>query len=130
MLEASWDTEQFARRIIGAAIEVHRVIGPGYVESVYERALCLELELRGIAFERQPAVRVSYKGHVVGEGRLDLVVEPDVVVELKAAPALLPVHKAQILAYLKATRRRLGLLVNFNAPVLTVKRIINGVPRP
>jgi GxxExxY protein len=106
------------------------VIGAGFAEIVYERALCLELAARGIAFERQAIVRVDYKGHFVGEGWMDLLVERELIVELKAVPALLPRHAAQVLAYLKATHLRVGLLVNFDAPRLQIKRFIQSAQSP
>jgi len=112
--------------IIGAAIEVHRVLGPGYLESVYEEALAVELNLRGVAFERQKGMSVDYKGHAVGEGRLDLLVDGCLIVELKAVEALAPIHTSQVISYLKATQLPLGLLINFNVPLLKegIKRII------
>jgi GxxExxY protein len=112
--------------VIGAALEVHRSLGPGFLESVYEEALCIELGLREIAFQRQVPVAVEYKGHAVGEGRLDLLVAGRLVVELKAVESILPVHQAQVISYLKATGHQLGLLINFNVPVLKsgIKRII------
>lgn len=121
----------FAHAVIGAAIEVHRVLGPGYLESVYEEALCLELGDRGIPFERQVPFAVNYKGRPVGTGRLDVLVGGVLVVELKAADALLPVHRAQVLSYLRATNLPLGLLLNFKAPTLRdgLERIVFS-PRP
>ncbi len=88
----------------------------------------MELELRGVAFERQVPVAVDYKGQSVGEGRLDLLVGGELIIELKAVEALLPVHKAQVLSYLKATKKQLGLLVNFNVPLIKngIKRIIHS----
>ena len=119
-------TDDLAHRVIGAAIEVHRHLGPGYLESVYEEALALELGLRGIAFERQKPIGVAYKGHAVGESRLDLLVGGCLVVELKAVEALAPIHQAQVISYLKATGLKLGLLINFNVPVLKsgIRRVI------
>jgi GxxExxY protein len=115
-----------ARRLIESAVEVHRCLGPGYAESVYESALAVELGLRGIPFERQAGFRVDYKGHQVGEGRMDLLVERILVVELKAVDRFTEVHISQALAYLKATGHPLALLINFNVPVLMrgVKRIV------
>lgn len=112
--------------VIGAAIEVHRVLGPGFLESVYEQALCVELQLRGVPFVRQPIIALDYKGHGVGDGRLDLLVDSRLVVELKAVDALLAIHSAQILSYLRVTGCSLGLLINFNVHVLThgIKRIV------
>ncbi|KYF80966.1 GxxExxY protein [Sorangium cellulosum] len=115
------------RQVIGAAIEVHRVLGPGFLESIYEEALGVELSLRRVSFRRQVAVRVDYKGRVVGEGRVDLLVADRLLVELKAVEHLAPIHMAQLLSYLKATKIRHGLLVTFNVPALRLglKRVIN-----
>src|SRR5438105_3108693 len=110
--------------VIGAAIEVHRVLGPGYLESVYEEALAAEMELRGIPFQKQVAFALSYKGKPVGEGRLDFLVEGCLIVELKAVDMLAAIHTAQALSYLKATGLHLALLINFNVPVLQ-----NGLKR-
>jgi GxxExxY protein len=114
--------------VIGAAIEVHRVLGPGLLESLYEEALCVELGLRGIRFARQPAVELSYKGHPVGKGRLDLLVDNVLVVELKSVEALNAVHKAQVISYLKTTGYPLALLINFNVRILKdgIVRIIRS----
>jgi GxxExxY protein len=99
--------------VLDAAFEVHRHLGPAFLEGVYENALCHELSLRSVPFERQVAVSIRYKELSVGEGRADLIVGQRIVVELKALPALAPVHLAQTLSYLKATGLRLGLLINF-----------------
>lgn len=121
------DTEHLAQQVIGAAIEVHRELGPGYLESVYEEALSIELQQRGIGHERQAPFAVLYKGHPVGAGRMDMLVEGRLVLELKTVDAVLPVHRAQVLSYLRATNLRLGLLLNFKAAVLKdgLERIIN-----
>lgn len=118
--------DELARRTLVAAVEVHKHLGPGYLESVYEEALAIELTLQKIPFARQTPVPVQYKEQLVGQGRLDFLIDDELVVELKAVDALLPVHKAQVLSYLKATQHRLGLLINFNVPVLMrgVQRII------
>jgi GxxExxY protein len=105
--------DALARVVVDAALEVHRYLGPAFLESVYENALCHELFLRRVPFDRQVAVRVAYKGVGVGEGRADLVVGGRVVVELKALPALGPANLAQVLSYLKAMGLTLGLLMNF-----------------
>lgn len=112
--------------VIGAAIAVHRELGPGFLESVYEEALCVELAARGIEYARQVPVSILYRGHRVGDARLDLLVCSVLVVELKAVETLLPVHQAQTISYLRATGYRLGLLINFNVPTLSVgiKRIV------
>ena len=115
-----------ARAVIGAAIEVHRILGPGYLESVYEEALTLEFSLRQIPFALQKSVSVVYKGHSVGESRLDFLVGGCLIVELKAVEALAPIHQAQVISYLKATGLLLGLLINFNVPLLKdgIRRVI------
>lgn len=129
-VEPTEDLDALARRVIGAAIEVHRELGPGFVESVYEEALAMELELRSIAFSRQVPVAATYKGRRVGEARLDILVAGQLVLELKAIAELAPVHTAQLMSYLKATKYPLGLLINFNTPVLKsgIKRIVYTPP--
>lgn len=114
------------QKIIGAAIEVHKELGPGYLESTYETALAIEFGLQNLNFLRQHPVKLDYKGYTVGEGRLDLLVEDCIVVELKAIERTLPIHHAQVISYLKATGHPLGLLINFNVPVLRtgIKRIV------
>jgi GxxExxY protein len=125
-MEPSKELDDLANGVIGAAIEVQRHLGAGYLEGVYENALAVELQLRGFAFDRQRPVLLSYKGESVGDGRLDILVEQTLVVELKAVDTLLPVHKTQVISYLKAARLRLGLLINFNVTVLRdgIRRII------
>lgn len=124
--EPSKDTDALVHLIIDAAMEVHRTLGPGYMESIYEEALAIELKMRGISFERQKQIAVNYKGHNLGEGRLDLLVGNKIIVELKTVETLAPVHKAQLLSYLKTTGHRIGLLINFNVALLKdgIKRVI------
>jgi len=126
MLEPPPELDAIASAAIGAALEVHRILGPGFLEGIYEEALAMELELRGISFERQKMISVSYKGRRIGEGRTDFFVENSLVIELKAAEKLLPVHHAQVISYLKATGCRLGLLINFHESVLRqgVRRVV------
>jgi GxxExxY protein len=126
MVEPTKRVDRLAREVIGVAIEVHRHLGPGFLESVYEEALVIELVLRGIPFERQRPVPVSYKERNVGEGRIDLLVAEELLVELKAVGALAPIHRAQVISYLKAVGLHLGVLINFNVPVLKqgIKRIV------
>lgn len=112
--------------VIGAAIEVHRILGAGFLESVYENALAVELRSRNISFEKQKIIAVTYKGHPIGESRLDFLIENTLIVELKAVSQLTPLHEAQTLSYLKATNRNIALLINFNVPLLKngIKRIV------
>jgi GxxExxY protein len=120
------DASSLSSQVIGAAIEVYKHLGPGYLEAVYEEALAIEMTGRKISYERQFPVAVSYKGHPVGETRLDFLVDRRLIVELKAVEQLHGVHSAQILSYLKVTQLRLGLLINFNVKVLKdgVKRVV------
>lgn len=116
--------------IIGAAIEVHRALGPGLLESAYEQCLARELALRSIPFEQQKPVPVHYKGTRLDCGyRLDFLVADSVVVEVKAVDALLPIHQAQLLSYLKLGGWKLGLLINFHVPLLRdgIKRVVFGL---
>jgi GxxExxY protein len=117
-----------SREVIGAAIEVHRHLGPGLFGSACEECLCRELADRGLMFERQKVLPVIYKGRALECGyRLDVVVEGLVILELKAVDRLEPIHTAQVLTYLKLSQLKLGILVNFNVPVLKtgVKRVVN-----
>lgn len=116
--------DPLTEQIIGAAIEVHRILGPGLLESIYEEALCVELDLRGVPFTRQAEVDVCYKGHVIKGQRIDLLVAKEVIVELKAVSNLPDVATAQTLSYLKATGLKRALLVNFGAA-----RLVDGVKR-
>ena len=113
-----------SERVIGAAIAVHRELGPGFIESIYEQALAVEFDAVGIRYERQKPVSVSYRNVHVGEHRLDFLVEECLVVELKAVKALEDVHFAIVRSYLKATHLGHGLLLNFSAYPLTIKRVI------
>ncbi|HUL70061.1 MAG TPA: GxxExxY protein [Gemmatimonadales bacterium] len=123
--------------IIGAAIEVHRTLGPGLLESVYEECMSFELTARGLLHARQVPIPVIYKDHrLTVQHRLDLVVDGRVVVELKAVEHLMPIHLAQLMTALRLTGLPIGLLINFNVPVLVkgIKRVANGrdlaLPRP
>ena len=123
-MEPNPELNRITNGIIGAAIDVHKALGPGFYESVYEEALALALGKRGIRFSRQHAFEVIYDGHVVGTGRVDFVVEHKVIVEIKSIEALGPVHTAQAISYLRATKLPLAILINFN-----VKRLIDGIKR-
>ena len=119
-------SDQLANRVIGASIEVHRILGPGFLESTYEEALCVELGLRSIPFERQVPVGILYKDVEIAQGRLDVLVAGNLIVELKTVEQLAPIHEAQVISYLKTTGRHLALLINFNVTVLKngLKRVI------
>lgn len=124
---------ELSHHVIGLCIEVHRELGPGLLESAYEEALAYELTQTGLKYERQRDMPLLYKGVKLDCGyRLDLVIEGELILELKAASELLPVHHAQLLTYLKLERRSLGLLINFNVPVLKhgIRRVVglNRIP--
>ncbi len=121
------ELEEITKRVIGAAIEVHRHLGPGFLESVYEKALVHELSLQNIVVKQQVPVTVNYKGVEICGQRADLIIEPGIILELKTVEALEPVHVAQLLNYLKATGMRLGLLINFHSRWLKdgIKRVVN-----
>jgi GxxExxY protein len=110
--------EPITRKIIGAAIEVHRKLGPGLPERVYEKALRIEFDLRGIMYLAQVAIAAVYKEHVLGNYRVDFVVDDSVVVEIKSVAAVLPVFESQVLTYLRLTKKRVGLILNFHEAVL------------
>ena len=115
--------------IIGAAMEVHSTLGPGFLESLYQRALVHELSLRGLATRTEIEIRVTYKDLLIGKHRLDIVVQDSVVLELKAATGISEAHLGQALSYLKAAHLDLALVLNFGTPRLTWKRLINTHPR-
>jgi GxxExxY protein len=117
-------TEILIRNIIGSAIDVHRELGPGYLEKVYEQAMALELRDRGLAYATQVPVTIYYKGEKIHGQVLDMIVEGKVILELKSVEMLLPIHEAQILSYLKSTRLPAGLLINFKE-----NRVKDGIKR-
>ena len=120
------EDDRIAHEAIGAAIEVHRLLGPGFLEKIYERALVHELLIRGIAVQSQKDIVVPYKDILIPGQQLDILVGGRVILELKAVTELTPIHEAQLLSYLKATGLRLGLIVNFNARILKdgIKRLV------
>jgi GxxExxY protein len=126
MSQRRTEVEGYANAVIGAAIEVHKELGPGFLEAVYEEALAYEMSLRKIPFEQQYPIAVSYKRHLVGQSRLDFLIGGSLIVELKAVEALNNVHQAQLISYFRATHFYLGLLINFNVTLMKngIKRII------
>jgi len=117
---------EITEKIIGCAIEVHRHLGPGLLENVYEEALCVEFDLQGLRYGRQVKVPVNYKGRAIAEYRIDLLVEGSIVVEIKSVERYDPVFAAQVLTYLRVTSKRVGLLINFNSKLLKegIKRFV------
>ena len=119
---------QLSSKILGAAIEVHKTLGPGLLESAYEECLCHELSIQGLLFEKQKPLSIDYKGKKLDCGyRLDIVVEKAVIIELKSCEKIEPIHKAQLLTYLKLSGLNLGLILNFNVPLMRdgIVRIVN-----
>jgi len=114
-----------SKKIIGAAIRVHRELGPGFLESIYEEALKVEFSEQGLHFDSQKEIKIEYLGVEVGTHRLDLIVENEIIVELKAVKELGDIHFVQLRSYLKATGLKVGLLLNFSKPTLEVKRVVN-----
>ena len=122
------ELDAVTERIIGACIEVHKELGPGLTEALYQEALCHEFDLRGVRYQKQVTVPVTYKGKRIGETRVDLLVEDQVIVELKACEALNAVHRAQLICYLQLKELQVGLLVNFNVAVRKdgLKRVVRS----
>ena len=120
----SEEEDDVVRATIGCAIEVHRELGPGLLEHFYQRALRLELDAQGIGYETERPIKVMYRGAVLGVQRLDLLVEGAVIVELKSVGHLETLHVVQVLSYLRAARLRAGLLLNFNAAPLSIRRLV------
>jgi GxxExxY protein len=120
------ETEQAAEKIIGCAIEVHRQLGPGFLEGIYHDALSIELEIAGLQFQREVPIILKYRNRPLRPHRLDLVVEGRVIVELKAVEHVDRIHRAQLMSYLRASGIRLGLLMNFNVEILksSIRRVI------
>lgn len=133
MFEETNETQKlnrFTEKIIGCAIEVHRNLGPGLLESAYEECLCFELNQAGLKYERQVSLPVIYKGIKLECGyRMDIIVENSVIVELKTVEKILPVHEAQLLSYLKLYNKKVGLLLNFHVSILKngLKRMVNNL---
>jgi GxxExxY protein len=126
-MEPDAELNKLTNDVIGAAIAVHPALGPGQLESAYQRAMEIELEYRRIPFQRQVPVRLVYRGETVGQGFMDLLIDNRVIVELKAAEYIAPVHRVQLISYLKMTRLKLGIIINFNVPVLKdgIRRVAN-----
>lgn len=124
------DINKLSSKVIGAAIEVHKTLGPGLLESAYEECLCHELSLQGLSFERQKPLAVTYKEKLLDCGyRLDIVVEKKIIPELKSCEKIEPIHKAQLLTYLRLSGINLGLILNFNVPVMRngIARVVNNL---
>ena len=117
--------EELSKKIIGVSIEVHRELGPGFLENLYEEALKIEFSEHNIDYESQKEIKIKYLGAEIGMHRLDLLVEKKIIIELKAVKEFADIHFAQLRSYLKATGLKTGLLLNFSRPTLEIKRIVN-----
>ena len=117
--------EELSKKIIGAAIEVHRELGPGFLENIYEEALKIELSEHNLNYDSQKEIKIKYLENEIGIHRLDLLVENKIIIELKAVKEFADIHFAQLRSYLKATGLKTGLLFNFSRPTLEIKRIVN-----
>ena len=119
------ETEDLATRVIGCCIDVHRALGPGLLEKIYARAVCIELDHAGIQYQREREIPVTYRGELLCQQRLDIVVADQIILEIKSVEHLNPVHRAQLTTYLRISKIRLGLLLNFNVAILQdgIKRV-------
>ena len=117
--------DDLSHRIIGVAIDVHKKLGPGFQEKIYEEALLKEFQKSGIGYEKQKVVRVDYNGVNLGNQRIDLLVDGEVIVEIKACNKIIPLFRDQVISYLKTTDKRLGLILNFGRSKLEIKRVVN-----
>jgi GxxExxY protein len=120
------DLNDLSHRILGIAVDVHKKLGPGFQEKIYEEALLRELEKVGIDFERQKVVRVNYDGADLGNQRIDLMVDGEIIVEIKACAQIIALHRDQVISYLKTARRSLGLILNFGRSRLEIKRVVHN----
>jgi GxxExxY protein len=130
MLVAPPEIEQLAHRVIGAAIEVHKHLGPGFIERAYEDAIAIELAIQGIPFRRQVEIDIQYKGYAIATSRLDLLIDNMLIVELKAIDGIGPLHVKQTLSYLAACGLELGLILNFNVPSMNergIRRVFRSI---
>jgi GxxExxY protein len=117
--------EELSRKIIGAAIEIHRVLGSGFLENIYEEAFKLQLSKLGIHYDSQKEIKIEYLGEKIGLHRVDMIDENEIIVELKAMKELTDIYFAQLLSYLKAANLKVGLLINFSKPTLEIRRVVN-----
>ena len=120
------ELNELSHRIIGIAIDVHKKLGPGFQEKIYEQALLKEFEKAGVQFEKQKIIRVEYNGTGLGNQRVDLLVDDEIIVELKACNKIIPLFRDQVISYLKTTDKRLGLILNFGRSKLEIKRVVNN----
>ena len=116
---------KLTEKIIGIAIDIHKCLGPGFIERIYEKAFAFELEKRKVNFENQKVIQINYKETKLGSQRIDFLIEDEIIIELKAVSGLNDIHLAQMLSYLKTIDKRVGLILNFAKPKLEIKRVVN-----
>ncbi|MDI7261247.1 MAG: GxxExxY protein [Thermodesulfobacteriota bacterium] len=119
------ELNDLSHRIIGIAIDIHKKLGPGFQEKIYEEALLREFEKSGIGYEKQRIVRVDYNGLGLGNQRIDLLVNGEVILEIKACTKIIPIHRDQVISYLKTADKKLGLILNFGRSRLEIKRVVH-----
>lgn len=120
------ELNELSHRIIGIGIDIHKKLGPGFQEKIYEQALLKEFERAGIRFEKQKVIRVEYNGSSLGNQRVDLLIDDQIIVEIKACKRIIPLFRDQVISYLKTADKRLGLILNFGRSKLEIKRIVNN----
>jgi len=120
------ELNDLSHHIIGIAVDIHKKLGPGFQEKIYEEALLKELNKAGIGYEKQKAVRVDYEGQGLGNQRIDLLVDEEIILEIKACKKIVPLFRDQVISYLKTTNKKLGLILNFGRSRLEIKRVVNN----
>ncbi|MDD5004990.1 MAG: GxxExxY protein [Candidatus Omnitrophica bacterium] len=115
-----------SQKVIGLAFDVHNELGPGFIERIYSEALALEFARNNVKFEKEKTIKIGYKGKELGEQRIDFLIEGEIILEIKAAESISKIHLAQILSYLKALNKKLGLILNFCNTKLEIKRVVNN----
>ena len=115
-----------SNHIIGIGIDIHKNLGPGFQEKIYEEALLTEFKKSGIGYEKQKVVRVDYEGQALGNQRIDLLVDDEIILEIKACTKIIPIHRDQVISYLKSTNKKLGLILNFGRSRLEIKRVVHN----
>lgn len=118
------EINQLTEKIIGIAIKIHKKLGPGFVEKVYEKAMQYELGNSGIIFQNQPVIKIRYEDLLIGNQRVDFIAENEIIIELKSAAKIIRIYEAQLLSYLKTSGKRIGLILNFGRPTLEIKRMV------
>jgi len=120
------ELNDLSNHIIGIAIDIHKKLGPGFQEKIYEEALLKEFDKAAIGFEKQKVIRVDYEGQGLGNQRIDLLVDDEIILEMKACTKIIPIHRDQLISYLKTADKRLGLILNFGRSKLEIKRVVHN----